>query len=155
MTAIVTDSRRWRSIAFSAVVGAAVLAVVCVVVWSRIRWAYRQPLSADTLGPSEHSLLVLVLVAASAGLLLGLPRHHGLQLKAAGILAGASGVVAFIAVAAVGMSQPCASADTCDIDPAPAAVAAGFAVWASVAAALAVGFTVGFIARKALVRSTG
>jgi hypothetical protein len=78
-----------------------------------------------------------------------------LQLKAAGILAGASGVVAFIAVAAVGMSQPCASADTCDIDPAPAAVAAGFAVWASVAAALAVGFTVGFIARKALVRSTG
>lgn len=82
----------------------------------------------------------------------GLPKRHGLQLKAAGILAGASGVVAS---AGVGLPQPCANADPCDIETAPAAVAAGFAVCVSVAAVLAVGFAVGFIARKAFVRSTG
>jgi hypothetical protein len=155
VTTIVTDPRRWRSIAFAVVVGIAVLAIVGVVVSSRTRWAYRQPLSADTLGPSEHSLLVLAVAAACAGLLLGLPKRHGLQLIVAAVVVIASGVVAFIAVAVVGLSQPCANETTCDIESVPAAVEAGFAVWVCVAAAMGVGFAVGFVIRRALIHRVG
>jgi hypothetical protein len=131
-------------------VGTIVLAVVGLVVSSRTRWAYRQPLSIDTLGPSEHSLFVLAVAAAGAGLLLGLPKRHDLQLIAAAIVVIASGVVAFIAVALVGLSQPCANGNTCDIDSVPAAVEAGFAVWVCFATTTGVGFAVGFVTRKLL-----
>jgi hypothetical protein len=90
-------------------------------------------------------------MAACAGLLLGLQQLPRVQLVAAAVAVVVSGVVAFAATAAVGMTQPCA-ADACSLDPVPAAVTAAFAVWIAFAAAVAFGFSLGFIARWALVR---
>ncbi|HEY8722105.1 MAG TPA: hypothetical protein VIM26_26335 [Pengzhenrongella sp.] len=106
----------------------------------------------DTIGPAERSLIAIALIAIAVGALLGWTTQFAIRSTITAAVAVGSGVVACLAAGAVGLAQPCPGLDTCDIQAAPAAVTAGFAVFAAVAAACLVGFGAAFGLRSLLNR---
>lgn len=125
--------------------GALLAASVGVVTAAELAWSYRQPMSTNTITPALHAFAGLDLGSAVVGLVMAFRGAVRQVLAVAAATVAASGIAAFIAVVVVGLAQPCAATDSCDIDAAPTAVIAFMVVALTVGALLFAGVGVGLV----------